>query len=115
MLIDPSHRLAFIACEDNARLLVLDMASQHIAATFAVGRNPDVLAMDPDIGWVYVAGEAGVVSVFKTQPGGAVQLGEGLLGPNAHVVAVDMLTHRSYFPLKDLQGRAVLRIMQPQR
>ena len=114
LLIDPRHRLAFIACEDNGRLLVLDLATRRVTASFAVGRNPDVLALDPGRDWLYVAGEAGIVSIFRIQPGGAIRLGEGLLGPNAHVVAVDPLSHRSYFPLANLQGATALRIMQVQ-
>ena len=39
--------------------------------------------------------------------------GEGLLGPNAHVVAVDPETHLAYFPIKNLDGHPVLRIMRP--
>jgi YVTN family beta-propeller protein len=113
LLIDAKHRLAFIACEDSARLLVLDLATRRAVATFDVGRDPDVLAMDPDLDRVYLAGEAGVVSVFEARAGGATQVGEGFLGPDAHVVAVDPATHRAYFPLDDVHGRTVLRIMRP--
>jgi YVTN family beta-propeller protein len=111
LLVDPQRRLAFIACEDNAKLLVLDMTTRRITASFDVGRDPDVLAIDPEPGWVYVAGEAGVVSVFKAQAGAVVRIGEGMLGPNAHVVAVDPTSLLSYFPLKDVHGETVLRIM----
>ncbi|MEY2167171.1 MULTISPECIES: YncE family protein [unclassified Rhodanobacter] len=113
LLIVPAQRLAFIACEDNARLLVLNLASRRVVATFAVGGDPDVLAIDPQLGWIYVAGEAGIVSVFKAQNGTVTKIGEGMLGPNAHVVAVDPISHRTYFPLKNLEGRTALRIMQP--
>ncbi|EIL92992.1 hypothetical protein AB7849_14965 [Rhodanobacter sp. 115] len=111
LLIMPAQRLAFIACEDNARLLVLNLASHRVVATFAVGDDPDVLAIDPQLGWVYVAGEAGMVSVFKTQDGMVTKIGEGMLGPNAHVVAVDPMSHLAYFPLKNLRGKTALRIM----
>jgi len=57
--------------------------------------------------------ESEVVSVFKTQPGLMPKISEALLGPNAHVVAVDPATHRSYFPLKNSGGRTILRIMRP--
>lgn len=113
--IVPAQRLAFIACEDNARLLVLNLVSRRVVATFAVGGDPDVLAMDPRLGWVYVASEAGIVSVFKTHNGAVTEIGEGMLGPDAHVVAVDPGSHHSYFPLKDLRGKAVLRIMDVSR
>jgi YVTN family beta-propeller protein len=111
LLIVPAQRLAFIACEDNARLLVLNLASRRVVASFAVGSDPDVLAIDPQLDWVYVAGEAGIVSVFKTQDGMVTKIGEGMLGPNAHVVAVDPMSHHIYFPLKNLRGETALRIM----
>ena len=39
------------------------------------------------------------------------ELGRGFVGPNAHSVAVDPATHRVYFPLADVGGRPVLRVM----
>ncbi|MDQ6647620.1 MAG: YncE family protein [Pseudomonadota bacterium] len=114
LLIVPAQRLAFIACEDNAKLLVLNLASRRVVASFAVGADPDVLAIDSQLAWVYVAGEAGIVSVFKTQNGMVTRIGEGMLGPNAHVVAVDPLSHHAYFPLKNLHGETALRIMDAQ-
>ncbi len=47
------------------------------------------------------------MSVFKIQGSMVTRIGEGLLGPNAHVVAVDPATHRSYFPLRNLNGKTV--------
>jgi len=91
--------------------LVLDLETRKVTASFDVGEDPDVLAYDPELGYVYVAAESGVVSVFRTQSGQVSRVGEMLLGPNAHVVAVDPGTHKSYFPLKNVGGRTVLRIM----
>jgi len=113
LLIEAKQRRAFIACEDNHRLLVLDLTTRRITDSFDVGEDPDVLGYDPGLGYVYVAAESGVVSIFKTQPGQVSKIGETLLGPNAHVVAVDPASHKSYFPLKNLGGRTVLRIMSP--
>lgn len=113
LLIDPDHRLAFIACEDNNRLLVVDMASMTVLATFTTGSGPDVLGFDPSLGLLYVASESGVVSLFRVKGHGVEKIGEELLGANAHVVAVDASTHRAYFPLKDVGGRPVLRITTP--
>lgn len=113
LLIEPKQRVALIACEGNDKLLVFDMASHHVVASFDVGDHPDVLAADRKLGWIYLASEAGIVSVFKIQGNIVTRIGEGLLGPNAHVVAVDPVSHWSYFSLKDLQGKIVLRIMRP--
>ncbi|MCC8404440.1 YncE family protein [Paraburkholderia sp. MMS20-SJTN17] len=113
LLIVPESRIALIACEDNDRLLVLDMRAMKIVGAFDVGGAPDVLAFDPALRMAYVAGEAGVVSMFSVGAPGVRKIGDGRVGPNAHVVTVDAQTHRSWFPLKDVDGRPVLRIMAP--
>lgn len=112
LLIEPKQRRAFIACEGNDKLLVVDLESKKTIASFDVGEDPDVLAYDATSGYLYVAGEAGVVSLFRIEAGQASKVGEGLIGPNAHVVAVDPQTHLSYFPLKDVGGKTILRIMK---
>jgi YVTN family beta-propeller protein len=113
LLIDAQLRRAFIACEGNDKLLVLDLDSKKVTASFDVGKDPDVLAFDRSLHTLYVAGEAGVISLLRVDSDQTSKIGEGMLGPNAHVVAVDTLTHKSYFPLKDLDGKTVLRIMMP--
>jgi YVTN family beta-propeller protein len=113
LLIDPRDRLAFIACEGNDKLLVLDMHTMRVIQEFDTGGTPDVLAFDPVLNTLYVAGEAGIVSMFHVKGTVVTKIGSGSVGPHAHVVAVDTSTHRSYFPLKDIDGHPVLRIMDP--
>lgn len=113
LLIAPKQSLAFIACEDNDKLLILDMRTRQVVRSFNVGGDPDVMTFDAVAGTLYVAGEAGIVSMFKVEGATVVKIGEGKIGANAHVVAVDAVTHRAYFPLKDVGGRPVLRVMAP--
>jgi len=113
LLIEPDLRLAFIACEDNDRLLVFDLATRQVRGSFEVGSGPDVLAYDAGLGLIYVASESGNLSMFKLVAGRVEKLADGLLAPNAHVVAVDPETHLVYFPIKNLGGRPMLRIMRP--
>jgi YVTN family beta-propeller protein len=113
LLIDSPDRLAFVACQGNDKLLVFDMGARRVVQSFDVGKDPDVLAFDPVLGRLYVAGEAGVVSVFSVKGSTVAKIGEGRLGPNAHVAAIDPATHRSYFPLRNVDGRPVLRVMAP--
>lgn len=113
LLIDAGDRLAFMGCEGNDRLIVFDMKAKRVIASFGVGKDPDVLAFDPGRRWLYVTSEQGVISVFDVARGGVKKIGEGFLGANAHVVAVDAKTHRVYFPLKNVGGHPVLRIMEP--
>ncbi|MGH8306422.1 MAG: hypothetical protein ACRETG_12520, partial [Steroidobacteraceae bacterium] len=74
---------------------------------------PDVLAYDSALGYLYVAAESGVVSIFRIRGKQVEKVADTNLGPNAHVVAADPETHDSYYPLKDVGGRTVLRIMRP--
>lgn len=113
LLIDPKRRLAYIACEDNARLLTYSLATKRVVAIQSIGPDPDVLALDPALRRLYVAGEAGVVSVFDVAADRPAKTGEGRLADNAHIVAVDPQTHRVFFPLRNVGGKPVLRVMQP--
>lgn len=114
LYIDASARLAFIACEGNDKLLALDLASRKVTASFDVARDPDVLAFDGSLGWLYVAGESGQVSLFKVQGTTITAIATAWLAPDAHVVAVDPVTHEAYFPLKAVKGTPMLRITRPQ-
>src|SRR5258708_29070848 len=69
LLIEPQQRLAFIACQGNDKLLVLDMRTMRVTSSFDIGRDPDVLAFDPQLHLLYVAGEAGIASMVKPEAG----------------------------------------------
>jgi len=113
LLIDAEHRIAFVACEENAKLVVFDLESKKATATYSVGADPDVLAFDKGFGRLYVSAESGVISVFDERGRNLEKIGEGFFAPNAHTVAVDQRTHRVYFPLQNEKGKAVLRIAVP--
>lgn len=113
LLIEPTLRLAFIACEGNDLLIVLDLRTKKVLMQFHVGRAPDVLGYDALHHRLYVASESGVASVFNVSAAGVTLAGEGLIGLNAHTLAVDSLTHEVYFPLNERGQPPVLRIMQP--
>ena len=110
-LDSPERHRAFVACERNAKLAVLDLVSWAVAAVIDVGEGPDVLALDPGLGRLYVASESGVVTVFDVS-GSVRKLGQGSVGPNAHSVAVDPDTHVVYLPLTDVGGHPVLRELE---
>jgi len=113
LYIEPDQHLAFIACEDNNQLIVFDLDTKQQTAAFPVGVGPDVLAFDQKLHLLYVASESGVVSMFTEQARQLVKIGEGRLAPAAHSVAVNPLTHEVYFPLQDIDGHPVLRVMRP--
>lgn len=113
LLIDAPARLAFVACDGNAKLLLVDMTDMHVLSVHDVGRDPDVLAFDPGLRRLYVASESGIVAVFELEGKDLQLLGRKLLADEAHSVAVDPSTHLVYFPLQNIHGRGVLRVMAP--
>jgi len=92
---------------------VLDLRAGRVTASFPVGDQPDVLAFDPGLGRLYVAAESGVVAVFGRRGRTLDPLGRGFLADGAHTVAVDPKTHDVFFPLPEVDGVPVLRIMAP--
>jgi len=111
LLIDAQRNRAFIACEDSAQLLLIDLATRHVVQTWKIGENPDVLALDQAQRRLFVATESGAVSIFDVGEG-VSKTGEGFLAPAAHTVAVDQSTHLIYFPLENIAGAPRLRIVQ---
>ena len=114
LLIDASRRLAFVACDGNARLLTLDLMRMKVTGSSSVGGSPDVLAFDSSLRRLYVAAESGEVAVFAERARTLRKLGQAELAPYAHTVAVDSRTHLVYFPLqRGSTGRPQLLIMAP--
>ena len=114
LLIDAPRRLAFVACDGNATLLTLDLKRLKVRGSAKVGGSPDVLAFDTSLHRLYVAAESGEVAVFAEGANGLTKLGQALLAPEAHTVAVDSRTHLVYFPLQSgSAGRPELMIMKP--
>jgi hypothetical protein len=97
--LDPPARLAFIACDGNARLLTLDLVTWQVTSTSQVGDQPDVLAYDPAAGRLYVAAESGDLTILDNHGGHLTVTGRAYLAANAHVVAVNPATHDSYYPI----------------
>jgi DNA-binding beta-propeller fold protein YncE len=111
--VDPATHTAFVACERNARLAVVDLGALHQREVEMVGDDPDVLSFDPGLGRLYVAAESGVVAVFEEKGSSVQKLGQAKLADHAHTVAVDPTTHRVFFPLENVKGHPVLRVMAP--
>ena len=78
----------------------------------SVGEDPDVLAFDPGLKLLYVSAESGQVRVFREDEKALILLG-GIDMPCAHTVSVDPETHLVYFPLENVAGHPILRIMKP--
>jgi len=112
IVLDVEGRLAFVAGEDNNQLAVLDLNDGKVLAVYPVGKDPDVLAFDPGLKQLYVSAESGEVTVFRENGKALLKVGTMSM-PHAHTVAVDPKTHLVYFPLQNVDGHPVLRIMEP--
>jgi len=112
--LDVEHRLAFIAGAGNHMLAVFDLSTNKVLETHSIGDHPDVLAFDAGLALLYVSAESGTVVVFRVQDRKLVSEGEFTM-PHAHTVCVDPKTHLVYFPLENVSGHPVLRIMEPAR
>jgi YVTN family beta-propeller protein len=113
LYIDDQNGKAYIACEGDNKLLVFDMKNHSVENVFPVAGGPDVLAFDRGLQLLYVACESGAVSLFRCAGGKLEKVGNINVGPNSHSVSVDSETHRAYFPLKNVNGSPILRIMIP--
>ncbi|MEO8880975.1 MAG: YncE family protein [Gemmatimonadaceae bacterium] len=111
-LIDEPHRLAFVTCEGDSKLLVVDLRTMRTTASMNIPAEPDVLAFDPGLQRLYVACESGSLAMFEERRASLVPLRE-YRAPHAHTVAVDPATHRIYLPLQDVEGKPRLRILSP--
>jgi len=112
LLVDAADRLAFVACDGNARLLVLSLPQlRPVQAPLALGKDPDVLTLDSAHRRLIVAGEGGVAAVFNIVDRHLQPLWRGFVGRDAHVVVADP-TGRLYFPLANLHARPALRIVE---
>lgn len=112
--LHPDAKSALIACESNSKLARVDLAGGRAPVLADTGADPDVLAIDPGLGWLYVAADSGDLTVFDLGRPGLVRIDAEHPGDASHTVAVDAATHRVFFPLtKGPKGRPVLRIMKP--
>lgn len=112
--LDLKNRLAFVAGEENASLAVFDLKEGKQLAVHHVGDDPDVLAFDAGLSLLYVSAESGTVSVFR-EAGRALEPVGHCNMPRAHSVSVDPQTHLVYFPLENVSGKPLLRIMRPKK
>jgi len=109
--IDSENQVAFVTGAGNNKLVAIDLKTMQFGPAFSVGRDPDVLAFDNGAKRLYVAAESGHIFVFHEANRGLELDGDFHL-PHGHTVSVDPKTHLVYFPLEDVNGKPVLRIME---
>ena len=112
LLLAPGGGIAYVACDGNDRLLAVELSSGRILTALQVAHQPDVMDADLAGNRLFIASESGNLSSFDiSNPEKPIPLGDKMIGPGAHSVAVDPQTHLLYFPLADVGGKAVLRVL----
>lgn len=111
--IDSTTHCAIVTGEGNGSYVVFDLTQKKVTSRGRVGSDPDVLAFDKGLQRLYVSAESGIVSAFSVKRGEVKKVGEAYFEANAHTVSVDQRTHLVFFPLEDLDGHPVLRVMRP--
>lgn len=107
--ISPDRRLAFVACQGNAKVVVMDLQSMSVTESHDVGSVPDVLAFDGPRRVLFVAAERGPLTAFYETETGLTLLAQRDVGPNAHSLAVDPDSGHVFIPIANLGGQPVLR------
>jgi DNA-binding beta-propeller fold protein YncE len=97
--LDIPSRVMFVGCEANATMVTVDLAGGRVVDADDVGETPDVLVYDAGARRVYVAAESGWVSVFDRRQDATNLLGSARIAEGAHSLALDPVTHHSYFPI----------------
>ncbi|MES2253589.1 MAG: hypothetical protein V4559_00965 [Pseudomonadota bacterium] len=112
LAIAPGAAIGYVACDENDVLVTVALSTGKELGHLPLGHDPDVLAIDPASHRLYVASESGNLSTFDiSAPAAPIALGDIFVGKGAHSVAVDVVTHRLYFPLADVGGKSVMRIL----
>ena len=110
---DPISRRLFVACHSKT-LLVLDADAGTILASFPIGAGNDAVKFDPASKLAFASNADGTLAVVQENGANAfspVQTVRTQTG--ARTMAVDPKTHLVYFPLLNVNGSPVLRVMRP--
>jgi hypothetical protein len=80
----------------NSKVARVEIDGTNAVVLASSGTDPDVLAIDPGLGWLYVAAESGDLKVFDLNKPGLVNIDSEHPGGASHSVAVDAATHRVF-------------------
>jgi DNA-binding beta-propeller fold protein YncE len=106
MAVDAERRRAFLSCEGNDTLTVVDLDTYRAIAHLPMAKGADVVMVDPGLARVYVACSSGAISVFQMDDSTHFRkLADVPVEPRIHSLAVDTRSHRVYVPAEQERGR----------
>ena len=112
MALDSEHRRAFLVCEDNNLMAVIDLEKHRVVTTLATPDGGDVIKYDPGLKRIYVACYSGAISVFQEDdPDHFRKLEDFPAQHKVHSLTVDERTHLVYVPEEEENGKPVARMI----
>jgi YVTN family beta-propeller protein len=112
MAIDPEHHRAFLSCEGNELMTVVNLDTHQPIAFLPLAAGPDVIKYDTGLRRIYVACSSGAISIFQMDdPDQARKLQDFPVQRRVHSLAVDPETHRVYTPEQEEDGKPVARMI----
>lgn len=112
MALDVPNRLAFLACEGNDMLTVLNLVTFKPVAYLKIVSGCDVVKYDPGLKRIYVACYDGAISVIQEiDATHFTKLEDFPVQKKVHSLAVDIKTHKVYAPEQEENGKEVSRMI----
>jgi DNA-binding beta-propeller fold protein YncE len=112
MTLDPEHHRAFLSCEGNSLMTVMNLDTHAPIAFLEMAGGADVIKVDLGLKRIYVACSSGAISVFQIDdPDHYRKLEDVRVEPRVHSLAVDQATHRVYAPEQEEGGKPVARMV----
>jgi len=112
MTLEPEHHRAFLSCEGNQLMTVINLDTHQPVAFLPLAGGPDLIKFDPGLKRIYVACSSGAISVFQMDdPDHYRKLEDFPVQKKVHSLAVDPDTHRVYTPEQEENGKPVARMV----
>jgi DNA-binding beta-propeller fold protein YncE len=112
MTLDPEHHRAFLSCEGNQLMAVMNLDTHAPIAFLDMAAGPDVIKVDLSLKRIYVACSSGAISVFQMDdPDHYRKLEDFPVEKRVHSLTIDPATHRVYAPEQEEGGQPVARMV----
>jgi DNA-binding beta-propeller fold protein YncE len=104
LAIDNAAQQLFTVCRENKGLSVVDIATGKVVQTLPIGAGVDAVVYDPAVKTLVASNGDGTASIFKQDTPGHYSSVQTLTTQNrAKTMALDLNTHKLYFPVADYQ------------
>ncbi len=104
LAIDKDNQRLFTVCRENKGMSVIDIATGKVVQTLPIGAGVDAVIYDAHNKLVIASNGDGTATIFKQNSPDSYTLSQTLTTQNrAKTMAMDMSTHKLYFPVVDFQ------------